>query len=238
MAAPPLLAVVSFLAAALAAPGGRADVVPYVGMADLRADGGALLVDARPAEAYRRGHADGAINLAPSALRASRLLRGREVVVVDAGWGDPALEAACARATQAASLRILHGGMAAWRPEDGPTPLSAADYLRVERNAGWIVVDLRGVTNAAARLAAATTNQAAATRVLLIDEDGRRAEELRAAMARWSGPPVFRLEGGAAALAAERRRATSLQAPTTVATRAPPGALVRRLPAGGCGCAR
>jgi rhodanese-related sulfurtransferase len=118
-------------------------------------------VDVRDKRAYQAEHIPGVVNLAPHAVKSAGFLRGRMVVLVDEGWGNPALETECRRLTKMGfAARILRGGMNAWQTAGGSfEPACAAnpvlaevqprDYLAARRFDDWLVVDARSKSEAA-----------------------------------------------------------------------------------------
>lgn len=79
------------------------------------------LVDVRSAEEYEPAHLPGAIHVPLASVKTKRFLRGAPVVLVDKGWGDPAVEEECERLRKAgfARVEILHGGLNAWHKAGG-----------------------------------------------------------------------------------------------------------------------
>ena len=113
-------------------------------------------VDVRDRRAYEAASISGAINLAPHAVKSAGFLRARTVVLVDEGWGNPALENESRRLTKMGlAAWILRGGMNAWLAAGGPHQPDRAthsalagvqprDYLGARNFDDWLVVDARG----------------------------------------------------------------------------------------------
>ncbi len=87
-------------------------------LADLLEIGDVLLIDARDADAYIKGHITGALSIpaASIALGAAEIDRGRTAVVYGAdGWSMEAYAAADKlRTLFFKDVRVLSGGFAAW----------------------------------------------------------------------------------------------------------------------------
>ena len=110
-----------------------------------------LVVDVRGEEAYRKGHAPGAMELPLFAVKGKSFLRDRTVVVMDEGWGRAAAEVRRLRAEEGMSqLWLWPGGLVAWRDMggavegDGPfdadrLPPETVDPIAQMRE--WLVVD-------------------------------------------------------------------------------------------------
>lgn len=183
-----------------------------------------VFVDVRSATEYTQCHIPGALNLPPYFIIAKKYLKSSPLVLVDGGWGDSGLEQTVQelKAAGFAQVRILHGGLAAWRAAGGQTEgtlpglpslseISAADYLRNRNFEDWIVVDLRETASAVlpeslpltvpgkpeafiAALSALT--QKGPKRILIVENDGRGYSEARRTLAGWNGAPVFYLQDG------------------------------------------
>jgi rhodanese-related sulfurtransferase len=112
-------------------------------------------VDVRDIRGHEIAHIPGAINLALHTVKSTGFLRGRRLVLVDEGWGNPALEAECRRMAKLGfAARILLGGMNSWQAAGGALDLSSAakpglaelqarDFLASRRFDDWLVVDTR-----------------------------------------------------------------------------------------------
>jgi rhodanese-related sulfurtransferase len=112
-------------------------------------------VDVRDTRGHEGAQIPGAINLALHTVKSTGFLRGRRLVLVDEGWGNPALEAECRRLVKLGfAARILLGGMNSWQAAGGALDLSstakpglaelqARDFLASRRFDDWLVVDTR-----------------------------------------------------------------------------------------------
>jgi len=125
----------------------------YVSASDIL--GGALpdvaFVDVRRAPPGT-GTLPGAMRLPLHAVKTTRSLRSRPVVLIDDGWRSPSTELACFQLRQKGftSVQILDGGVQAWAAAGGalagqadepPDALSPDDYLASRGFTDWIVVD-------------------------------------------------------------------------------------------------
>ena len=97
----------------------------YADLAALR-DGQAsgktyTLVDVRSPEAYAAAHIPDSLNIPRTAVKSKSFLRDTPVVLVDAGWGDVALESEWQRLREIgfADVCILQGGVNAWKTAGG-----------------------------------------------------------------------------------------------------------------------
>jgi hypothetical protein len=214
-----------------------------------------LLVDVRSASDFATGHAPGAINVPLNRLRASRFLRGRDVVLIDEGWGDPVLEATCRRMRRDgfASVRILFGGAGS-----EPGLLSPREFATVRNNPGWVVIDASDPGNSAPpapllprlnipfdpagaaafadTIAAAVAERKAPARVLVMDRNGLGYAAIRQALDGRVPAPVFFLEGGVDAMEQQREAALAMRSPSLVRTSGGLVTGVGRLRVAGCGC--
>jgi rhodanese-related sulfurtransferase len=110
-------------------------------------------VDVRDCSAFAAAHIPGAINLPLHKVKSAGFLRARQLVLLDDGWGNPALEDECRNLIRIGfAVRILRGGMNAWQsaggalePTRGAIPdfaeLQPRDYLVARRFDDWLVVD-------------------------------------------------------------------------------------------------
>lgn len=80
------------------------------------------LVDVRAAADYDAAHIDGALNLALGQIRTKSFLRDKELILVGSGKAEGELYEACAalKAQGFDKVRVLQGGMAAWRGQGAP----------------------------------------------------------------------------------------------------------------------
>lgn len=110
-----------------------------------------LVVDVRGENAFRKGHAPGAIELPLFAVKGKNFLRDRTVIVMDEGWGRAAAEIRRLRTEEGMSqLWLWPGGLVAWRDlggqveGDGPFDADRLSSDTVEPIASmpeWLVVD-------------------------------------------------------------------------------------------------
>jgi rhodanese-related sulfurtransferase len=120
----------------------------------------ATFVDVRATRAHENSGIPGSLHIAPHAVKSAGFLRSRTVVLVDEGWGNPALEAECRRLKELGfAARILRGGLNAWRAGGGALEPAAAvapelaelqprDYLVARRFDDWLVIDARSKAGA------------------------------------------------------------------------------------------
>lgn len=130
----------------------------YLGTGDierlLEEPGRATWVDVRGAEAHGRVRIPGSLQIPLYAVKTKGFLQSRPVVLVDEGFGSPALEEECRklRGLGFADLSLWPGGLNAWRQLGGPLEGdgSAVDRLPpvalhdVAAAADWLVVDAGG----------------------------------------------------------------------------------------------
>lgn len=74
-----------------------------------------LLVDVRPAQDYAAFHLEGALNASVAEVAASRVFRGKSVILVGSGKGERELYSGCARLRRVGlkQVSVLRGGMTA-----------------------------------------------------------------------------------------------------------------------------
>ena len=79
-----------------------------------------LLVDVRSAEAFNKMHIPGSINIAPHFIKDKPYLISSPVVLVDKGLSYHRLHPACKKLREKGfTVRILEGGLSAWRAHSG-----------------------------------------------------------------------------------------------------------------------
>ncbi len=128
--------------------------------ADLMGDRQLLLVDVREPEEFSRVHLAGTLNLPVSSLRATPLLKGRNVVLINQGQPSPRLVRVHRRLNQSgwpASVRLLDGGLWQFVREYGTdmvigdvaglNRLSAMTFHESRAVQGWLVLDATGAKN-------------------------------------------------------------------------------------------
>ena len=114
-----------------------------------------IFVDVRAASAYRLGHIPASINLALASIRGRSFLKGREVILVDQGVvADSVMDVAKAlRSAGFGQVRILNGGLQAWRNAGGSVngseplatslaELSPAVVFESARSSDWQIIGL------------------------------------------------------------------------------------------------
>jgi len=112
-----------------------------------------LLVDVRPQARFVLGHLPGSLNLPLHDLRARSHLQRRPVVLIDEGDDSPVLlgEAQALMARGMTNLRVLDGGLRAWRQSGGGLDgvqtsssrifeLEAADVAATQGDPSWLWV--------------------------------------------------------------------------------------------------
>jgi rhodanese-related sulfurtransferase len=122
-------------------------------------------VDVRDCSAFAAAHIPGAINFPLHKVKSAGFLRASRLVLVDDGWGNPALEDECRNLMRMGfAAQILRGGMNAWQfargtlePTHGANPdlaeLQPRDYLAARRFDDWLVVDAQtGVFGAGSQI--------------------------------------------------------------------------------------
>ncbi|MFO7716586.1 rhodanese-like domain-containing protein [Desulfosarcina sp.] len=112
-----------------------------------------LLIDIRSAPEYAALHIPGAINLSLHFIKTKPHLKSAPIVLVDQGLSSQRLSPACRELrNQGFDLRILDGGMHAWRSHGGPMAgdpvrqmaydrLAPADFFLEKNDPGHIVCD-------------------------------------------------------------------------------------------------
>jgi rhodanese-related sulfurtransferase len=118
-------------------------------------------VDVREKRGFESASIPGSLNIAQHAVKSTGFLRARTVVLVDEGWGNPALESECRSLMKLGfAARILRGGVNAWQAagrafETGRAANPALaevqprDYLAARIFDDWLVVDAREKSEAA-----------------------------------------------------------------------------------------
>lgn len=197
----------------------------------------AAWVDVRSQEAHERAHVPGAIPLPLFAVKTKGYLKNRRVVLMDEGWGSPALETECRklRSMGFADLWIWPGGLQAWRqlggsvegaadagfdrlpPEAVSAVEGAADWRVVSAEGGdhglagaWVIpFATGGEAEFAAALGAALAKSPEVVSVLIATEQGFHYDRLAPALARLDVIPYY-LEGGWSAWKAHRKLTDAL----------------------------
>jgi rhodanese-related sulfurtransferase len=118
---------------------------------------GVMLVDVRRAQDFARYHIPGSINIPAFALKTKPFLKERTLVLVDDGRRPRRLEATCRdlRRRGFRQVRVLHGGLRAWRHALGPLTgdelaraelgrLMPADLVLEQDQARWRALNLAG----------------------------------------------------------------------------------------------
>lgn len=110
-------------------------------------------VDVRGSVDYARARLPGSLNMPLYEVKTKSFLKGKDIVLVDGGWGDERLELECLYLQNAgfASVKILYGGLNAWSASGQPLEgtrchevqsLSAAALCSVIKYGDWLAVDL------------------------------------------------------------------------------------------------
>jgi rhodanese-related sulfurtransferase len=120
-----------------------------------RASGDLLVADLRPSREFEGIRIPGSVNFPVRELKTKLYLRERRLLLVDRGYRGPELEAACRNMRDSGfhTVRVLAGGLEAWRRHIGPLAgegLAEAALYRVGpeilegglRHGEWVVIDV------------------------------------------------------------------------------------------------
>jgi rhodanese-related sulfurtransferase len=213
----------------------------------LREPGGVVWVDVRSPEAYARIRIPGSLQIPLYAVKTKGFLNGRQVVLVDEGYGSLVLEEECRklRETGFSNVSIWYGGLNAWKRRDGRLegeggrdvshipPIALHD---IAYSTDWLVVSVgAGMTNPTAgsvaipfdaakpeafvsALNAAIEARPQVASVLIVTNTGKEYGTMAAAVNEIDAF-VFFLEGGWTAWAENRQMMEALQHSHTAVVR-------------------
>lgn len=127
-----------------------------------RASGDLLVVDVRPTREFERIRIPGSVNFPVRELSTKVYLREKRLLLVDRGYRGRELAAACGNLRDSGfhTVRVLAGGLEAWRHHIGPLAgegLAEASLYRVGpemlegglRHGDWVVIDITDAGSAA-----------------------------------------------------------------------------------------